>query len=136
MSLRLAAIVEALGGELHGDADRVVERLAPLESAGPEALSFLVPNPRLAGLLARTGAGCVIVAPAMREAAQARGDCIVTPDPYLYFARLTQLWKKEHGPFLAPGIHPSAVVEEDASIDPTAHVGALCFVGRGARIGA
>ncbi|RRD57131.1 UDP-3-O-(3-hydroxymyristoyl)glucosamine N-acyltransferase [Comamonadaceae bacterium OH2545_COT-014] len=136
MSLRLAAIVEALGGELHGDAGRVVERLAPLESAGPEALSFLVPNPRLAGLLARTRAGCVIVAPAMREAALARGDCIVTPDPYLYFARLTQLWKKEHGPFRAPGIHPSAVVEEGASIDPTAHVGALCFVGRGARIGA
>lgn len=136
MSLSLAAIVEALGGELRGSPEREVARLASLETATPADISFLVPNPKLAGLLAQTQAGCIIVAPAMQEAAGARGDCIVASDPYLYFARLTQLWKRTHLPPEPAGIHPSAVVEEGAQVHPAARVGALCFVGSGARIGA
>ncbi len=139
MSLRLDTIVESLGGELHGDDQRLITRLAPLEQAQPSELSYLV-DPRLTHLLATTRAGCVIVAPAMAAAARRRGggggDCIVTDDPHLYFARLTQLWRRRHGGAAAPGIHPSAVVEAGAEIDPSASVGALCFVGRGARIGA
>ncbi len=139
MSLRLDTIVESLGGELHGDGQRLITRLAPLEQAQPSELSYLV-DPRLTQLLATTRAGCVVVAPAMAAAARQRGDggsdCIVTDDPHLYFARLTQLWRRRHGGAAAPGIHPSAVVEAGAVIDPSASVGALCFIGRGARIGA
>lgn len=135
MTLRLGAIVQALGGELHGDPQRAVTRLAPLESAQPSELSFLV-NPRLTQLLAGSRAGCVIVGPQQAEAARARGDCIVSDEPHLYFARLTQMWRRLHGGTPRPGVHPSAVVEEGAWVDPTASVGALSFVGRGARIGA
>ena len=133
MTLRTGAIVQALGGELLGDADRLITRLAPLESAQATELSFLV-NPRLTQMLADSQAGCVIVGPATAEAARARGDCIVADNPHLYFARVTQMWKRLHGGARA-GIHPSAVVEEGAFVHPTASVGALSFVGRGARIG-
>ncbi|WP_028605661.1 UDP-3-O-(3-hydroxymyristoyl)glucosamine N-acyltransferase [Ottowia thiooxydans] len=135
MSLRVGAIVEALGGELFGDSERIVTRLAPLENAEASELSYLV-NPKLAHLLTKTRAGCVVVAPAQAEEAKQRGDCIVTSDPHLYFARITQLWKKVSGRVPSPGVHPSAVVEEGAWIDASASVGALCFIGRGARIGA
>ncbi|MBY4595304.1 UDP-3-O-(3-hydroxymyristoyl)glucosamine N-acyltransferase [Ottowia caeni] len=135
MSLHTGAIVEALGGELFGDPELAITRLAPLESAQESELSYLV-NPKLAPLLASTRAGCVVVAPAQADEAKRRGDCIVTPDPHLYFARLTQLWKRAHGRVPVPGVHPSAVVEEGAWIDPSASVGPQCFVGRGARIGA
>ncbi|MFT4195367.1 UDP-3-O-(3-hydroxymyristoyl)glucosamine N-acyltransferase [Ottowia sp.] len=135
MTLRTGAIVQALGGELFGDPDRLLTRLAPLEGAQASELSFLV-NPKLTHLLAGTRAGCVIVGPALAEAARSRGDCIVAADPHLYFARVTQLWKRLHGGTARPGVHPSAVVEEGAFVDPSASVGALCFVGRGARIGA
>ncbi len=135
MQLRLGSIVEALGGELCGNPERPIAGLAPLESAGDTQLSFLA-NPRLVRQLAGSRAGCVIVAPALREAAQARGDCIVTGEPYLYFARLTQFWKKQLGRAAAPGIHPSAVVDPQAVVDPTAAIGPLCVVERGARIGA
>ena len=135
MTLRTGAIVQALGGELFGDPDRHVTRLAPLEGAQPSELSFLV-NARLAHLLTSTRAGCVIVGPQMRDAARSRGDCIVADDPLLYFARLTQLWRRLHGGAARAGVHPSAVVEEGAFVDPSASVGALCFIGRGARIGA
>ena len=135
MALRLAAIVEALGGELQGDPALLVEGLAPLEQAGPGQLAFLS-NPRYQPQLAASRAACVIVAPALRDAAVARGACIVTADPYLYFARLTQLWKRQSAPPAGPAIHPSAVIDPDAVIDPGASVGALCVVERGARIGA
>lgn len=136
MALRLGAIVEALGGELHGSADTLIQSLAPLESADVSALSFLN-NPRYQPQLAASRAACVIVGPAMREAALRRGVCIVADDPYLYFARLTRLWKREHA-FAGDGggIHPSAVVDPLAVVDPTARVGPLCVVERGAHIGA
>ncbi|MFV0674192.1 UDP-3-O-(3-hydroxymyristoyl)glucosamine N-acyltransferase [Variovorax sp. tm] len=135
MSLQLGAIVDALGGELHGDAALPIERLAPLQNAQPDALSFLS-HPKYQQELAASKAACVIVSPAMREAAAARGAYIVTPDPYLYFARLTQLWKSHHARPEADRIHPSAVIHPEAQVDATARIGALCVVERGARIGA
>ncbi|MDM0112470.1 UDP-3-O-(3-hydroxymyristoyl)glucosamine N-acyltransferase [Variovorax sp. J22R133] len=135
MALQLAAIVEALGGELQGDPTRSIERLAPLQRATSAELAFLS-SPKFQKDLAASHAGCVIVSPAMRDAAAARGDFIVTADPYLYFARLTQLWKARLSTKRGERIHPSAVIDPDADIDPTAEIGALCVVERGARIGA
>ena len=136
MALTLGDIVKALGGELHGDAAVCIEGLAPLESASPSQLSFLS-NPKYQSQLAASQAGCVIVGPGAREAALARGAAIVADDPYLYFARLTQLWKRWHAPASAAArIHPSAVIDPEAFVDPTARIGALCVVERGARIGA
>ncbi|MEJ7929605.1 UDP-3-O-(3-hydroxymyristoyl)glucosamine N-acyltransferase [Ramlibacter sp. AN1015] len=135
MGLALGDIVAELGGELHGDPGLVIEALAPLESASAQQLSFLS-NPRYQSQLASTQAGCVIVAPTQRAAAQARGAAIVAPDPYLYFARLTRLWKRKVlGAGFSPGIHPSAVVDPGAFVDPQARIGPLCVVERGARIG-
>ena len=133
MTLRIGTIVETLGGELTGDAERVVTRLAPLERAQPSDLSFLV-DARLAHLLDSTQAGCIIVGPQVAAAARQRGDCIVVEKPHLYFARVTQLWRRAQGGPRA-GVHPSAVVEDGAVIDPRASIGALCFIGQGARIG-
>ena len=136
MELDLASVVAALGGELHGDASRVVTGLATLESAGEGDLAFLS-NPKYQSQLANSAAGCVIVAPAMQAAAQARGACIVTDDPYLYFARLTQLWKRRtRSDGGAPSVHPSAVVHRAASVHARATIGALCVVESGASIGA
>jgi UDP-3-O-[3-hydroxymyristoyl] glucosamine N-acyltransferase len=135
VALPLASIVEALGGELHGDADLQIERLAPLESASAHELSFLS-HPKYQSQLKASQAGCVIVAPSMREPALARGACIVVDQPYLYFARVTQLWKQRHPGPVRPRVHPSAVIDPEAVIDPHASVGALCVIERGARIGA
>ncbi|WBY02258.1 UDP-3-O-(3-hydroxymyristoyl)glucosamine N-acyltransferase [Ramlibacter tataouinensis] len=135
MRLRLGDIVGSLGGELHGDPGLAVQGLAPLESAGPSELSFLS-NPRYQQQLAASRAGCVIVGASMRDAALARGAAIVADDPYLYFARVTQLWKSRLAPPAGPAVHPSAVVDPQAQVDPTARIGPLCVIERGARIGA
>jgi UDP-3-O-[3-hydroxymyristoyl] glucosamine N-acyltransferase len=132
----LGQIVEALGGSLEGvERDVAIGRIAPLESAGPGELSFLS-NPRYQQQLAASKAACVIVAPAMREVALARGGCIVADNPYAYFARATQLWRRLQGRGALAGVHPSAVVDPGAFVDPTASIGPLCVVERGASIGA
>lgn len=136
MSLTLGQIVESLGGLLVGGAqDQVIRRIAPLESADAGSISFLS-NPKYLAQLAASQAACVIVAPAQQQQAQARGACIVVASPYLYFARLTQLWKQIHAPSGAGGIHPSAIVHPEAQVHPTATIGPLCVLERGAVVGA
>lgn len=135
MALQLGEIVAALGGDLHGDAALRIEGLAPLESAQPGHLSFLS-NPKYRQQLDASRAGCVIVGPALREQALARGAAIVVDDPYLYFARATQLWKRVHARPAGPAIHPSAVVDPEAVIGEGVRIGPQCVVERGARLGA
>ncbi|AKJ29010.1 UDP-3-O-(3-hydroxymyristoyl)glucosamine N-acyltransferase [Caldimonas brevitalea] len=148
----LGDVTAQLGGELIGPAERRINRIGPLEGATPSTLSFLS-NPKYQSQLAETQAGCVIVAPAFREAAAARGAAIVTDDPYLYFARLTQWWARRERPAPPAGIHPSAVVaptarigrevrieafvvvEDDAVIEDHAVIGSHCVIGQGARVG-
>jgi UDP-3-O-[3-hydroxymyristoyl] glucosamine N-acyltransferase len=98
-------------------------------------LGFLS-HPKYQSQLTSTQAACVVVSPELAPAAQARGACIVTPDPYHYFARLTQLWRTHHPLPAGPRIHPTAVIDPAAIVDATAHIGPLCVVEAGARIGA
>lgn len=135
MPATLREIAAQIGGELFGDPQRSIERIATLEGATPDAIAFLA-NPRYRAQLESSRAGAVIVAPAMKEAATARGDAVVVPDPYLAYARLTQWWVARERPAPPAGIHPSAVVDPSAAVDPSASVGPLCVVGAGARIGA
>jgi len=135
VSLRLGDIAEALGARLHGDAELRIARLAPLETAGPDALSFLS-NPRYQQQLMASGAACVIVAPALADMARQRGPCLVADNPYACFARATQLWKRHIAAALPAGIHPTAVVSPDAVVHATARIGPLCVLERGAEVGA
>jgi UDP-3-O-[3-hydroxymyristoyl] glucosamine N-acyltransferase len=122
----------------------VVHQIASLEAAGPDALSF-VAHARYAAQLATTRAGVLIVPSALVDQAAARGACLETPDPYLYFARLTQWWRArqsgddgESNPGIHPTayVHPSAVVSEGVSLGPFAVIEAGAIVQPHARVGA
>ena len=132
-------IVEAMqahGGELHGDGSIRVARIAALEHATADSISFLS-NPRFADLLDSTPVACLIVAPAMLDAASKPGRaCIVTDNPYAWYAHFTQWWKRRTRPAPEHHIHPSAVVHPEAEVHETAIIGPLCVVERGARVGA
>ena len=135
MALSLGFIVGQLGGQLIGSPEAQVQRLAPLQSAGPEDISFLS-HARYRTQLESSQAGVVILAPAMQEAAQGRRACILCEDPYLYFARLTRLWRAQHPMPARPRIHPSAVVDTTAQLAQDVVIGPLCVVEAGASIGA
>ena len=136
MAIRLGQLIEQLGGSLHGDPDFLVQKISPLETATSSSLAFLS-NPLYRSQLATTQAGCVIVSPEMQSFVRAGSACIVSPNPYLYFAKVTQLWRQqqvaEDG---EPLVHPSAVVHPKAVVHPTARIGPLCVIEKGARVGA
>ena len=134
MSLTLAAIVERLGGRLSGSPDLSIEGLAALQSAQPHQIAFLS-SPKYQNQLAKSEAGCVIVAPALESLASVGRAVIVTDDPYLYFARLTRLWKQTLVSDPGPRIHPSAVVHPQAEVAEDARIGPLCVLERGSRVG-
>ena len=145
--LRLEQLVARLGGEVAGDASVEVGRVATLEQAGEGDLAFLA-NRKYLAQLQKSRAAAVIVAPDARDLLNDRPR-IVTPDPYLYFARVAQLFSPPAP--VRPGVHalaavaavlpPSvqvdagAVVEEGALVGADVVIGAGCFVGRGVRIG-
>lgn len=135
MSLTLASLVDQLGGRLCGDPDWVIAGLAPLQSAGQDQISFLS-HPKYQSQLTASLAGCVIVAPAFEALACQGRSAIVTDDPYLYFARLTRLWKQTHQPNTGPRIHPTAVIDPLAWVAEDAFIGPLCVLERGAKVGA
>ncbi len=130
----LREITERLGGELIGDGGVRIASIGPLDSATASTIAFLS-NPRYASQLAGSAAGCVIVAPAFRDAAVGRGAAIVTDDPYLYFARLTQWWAERTRPRPERGIHASAVVDRSARIGADVSIGAFAVVESGAIVG-
>ena len=149
----LGELATRLGAELIGDPSVVVSRIASLDAADGDAISFLS-NPRYLPALATSSAGCVIVSPAHRDAAERRGAALIADDPYLCFARLTQLWAAQCRGTAEAVIHPSAVVhagarlahgvsvgplaviEDGAVVGEGAVIGAQCFIGAGASVGA
>jgi UDP-3-O-[3-hydroxymyristoyl] glucosamine N-acyltransferase len=132
--VRSGELAAQLGGELLGRDDLPLRGIATLEAAGPHDIGF-VAGAHQAARLPQSHAGLVIVGPGLRDAAAARDCTIVTPDPYLYYARLTQWWARHTRASFTPGVHPSAVVEAGAQVHAQAGVGALAYVGPGAVIG-
>src|SRR5687767_7392410 len=124
----LREIAARLGGEIVGDPDVRIERVATLENAGDGAIAFLA-NPRYLKQLAGTHASAVIVAPGSRDAASV--PRIVHDNPYLYFARVSALLKPASA--AVAGIHPTAVLASGAQVDPSAEIGPYCVLGRRVR---
>ena len=131
MTVTLTELIAHFGGELVGDGARIVSQIAPLDRAQPDEISFVSQSkylPQLAG----THAGAVILPVDARDATDL--PRILTPNPYLYFARVSALLN----PPLRPpaGIHPLATVAADAEIAADVCIAAGAVIGSGARIGA
>ena len=129
MGIALGELAVRFGCELSGDPDLAVDHVAPLQSAGPGALSFLA-NPRLAAQLAATRAVAVVLEP--RSAASCPVAALITSNPHALFARIAA--QLHPPPPLRPGIHPSAIVDARAQVDASCEVGAYAIIAAGAVI--
>jgi UDP-3-O-[3-hydroxymyristoyl] glucosamine N-acyltransferase len=127
----LGHLAEFLGATLRGPQDKEITGLATLQEAGPGQVSFLA-NPQYRKFLANTHAAAVLLKPA--DADGYAGDALLVADPYLAYARISHLFDPK--PKSAAGVHPTAVVAEDAFVDPAASVGAYAVIESGARISA
>jgi UDP-3-O-[3-hydroxymyristoyl] glucosamine N-acyltransferase len=129
--IRLAELATLVGATVEGDGERYVRRVAPIERAGDDAITFLS-SASMRHLLAQSGAAAVIVSPA--DAGGTNLPKLVHANPYVTYARVASLL---HPPASAvAGIHPQAAVAPDALVDPSAEVGPFAVVGSRVRIGA
>ena len=124
----LRELADRLGCALRGDGEVKVERVAPIEDAGPGALTF-VANAKWAAKLGTTRASAVIVAPSVETPLPS----LLSDNPYLSFARAVEVLHPRPAP--PPGVHPSAVVHPTAVLGEGVHVGPLAVVGARTRIG-
>src|SRR5262250_2490085 len=118
----LGEIAEVLQARLEGDPARVVVGVAPLDSAGPDQISFLT-DARYHDAARASRAGAFL----------AFADAEGLPAPTLRCAApqqaLIDLIRLFHPLVPAPaGVDRTAVVASDARIHPSASVGPLCVI--------
>ena len=140
------ADVAAAAGCIIPQCDAVlISGLASLDLAGPAEVSF-VASRRHAAALAQTRAGAVLVDIEMLSHVPSGTIPLTTANPMGSWAKVAALFHPIPG--ARPGIHPSAVISNDAHVDGTvevcahavieagADIGPRCTIGAGAVIGA
>lgn len=126
----LGELAVRFGLELRGDPTLRVSGVATLHQAAAGSLSFLA-NPRYRKHLAATRAAAVVLND--DDATGCPVAALIAPNPYLAYARIATVLYPP--PPAVVGIHPSAVVAEDAKIAASAAVGPFCVIEAGAEVG-
>ncbi|AIN59957.1 UDP-3-O-(3-hydroxymyristoyl)glucosamine N-acyltransferase [Pseudomonas soli] len=131
VTMTLGQLAEALGAELKGPEALEITGLATLQEAVSGQLSFLA-NKQYRKFLDDSTASAVLLK--AEDAEGFAGNALIVADPYLAYARISHLFDPK--PKAVAGIHPSAVVAEDAQVDASASIGPFAVIESGAHIGA
>jgi len=137
----VAEIARRTGASIGGaaQAELVLRDVAPLDTAGPDEVSWL-DNRKYLDAFRRTRAGAVFVEPTLAPQAPATATVLVTAQPYRGYALAAQAFHPEPPP--VPGVAPSAVIDpsarlgEGAAVEPNAVIGAGAEIGKRCLIGA
>ena len=127
----LRDLAERVGATLVGDGSVLIERIGVLDRAQKGAIAFLS-NPSYRHQLAATGASAVILAP--RDADATSLPKLVTPNPYVVYARVSAILNPP--PDGTAGRHDTAVVAASAHIPSTSMIGPHVVIGERVAIGA
>ena len=119
----LGELAATLGAKLEGDPDRRVTGVAPLETAGPEQISFLI-DARYRPAAEASRAGALLVADSMSGLP---APLLRSSSPQQALIALLTLFHPVAPP--PAGIDSSAMVARDARIDASASIGALAVIG-------
>ena len=134
MSIPLRAVLDALAMpfRIAGTPERTIEGAASIRQAEADDVTFCS-KPGL-DLIRETRAGVVLCLETHDVAAL--GDSgrtfVHVADPRLAFLRVVRTFFGEH---VAPGVHPTAVVEPGAEIGDGVHIGAFAYIAAGCTIG-
>lgn len=131
MAYTLAELAARFGGELLGEPTTLIRQVSPLSRAQADEIGFVSQGKYLSAL-GHTQAGAVILPPDARDATTL--PRIITPNPYLYYARVSAILNPPPRP--ASGIHPAATVAASAQVAPDACIDAGAVIGERAVVGA
>ena len=111
----------------------MIADVAPLESAGPDDLTFL-DNRKYHDAFARSRAGAAIVDERAVADAPAGMALLIAGNPYLAFARAAQVFYPPTP--VTPRRAASAVIDPAASVPPDCDIAEHVVIAAGARLGA
>jgi len=132
MAHTIRDIATALGAQAEGDLDLLVSRASEPQAAGPGDLALAM-DPKYAEGLAQGQARVALLWPGADWRALGLEAAIFAPRSRLAMAGLSRMM--DAGPVIAPGIHPSAVIDPTAHIAPDAAIGPFVVIGAGVTLG-
>ena len=122
-------IAEALALRFEGDGNTAVESVGPLDSAGPNQISFVGGRKAFDGAR-QSAAGCLF---APQDFEDTTGRAIIRANqPRAAFAAAVKLLHPP--PPIQPGVHPTAVIRDGAHVDAGAEIGPHVVIETGARV--
>lgn len=134
--MTVSEIALLLNGEVHGNGEATIARVAKIEEAGGQDLTFLA-NPKYVKFIATTRAGAILVGRSFdvsSSGAPKELAFIKVDDPYVAFLTVLKRLTPQIDPF-PTGIHPTAVIAPGARIGAGACVGAHAVIDEGATVG-
>ena len=135
MAIRLESLLAQCGGTLAGDGNLELAEFAPLARAGARQIAF-VSDAKLLPEAMASAAAALIVRPEWADRFERLGRTLwLHENPYLAFARASQLLVASAAVQDPPGIDPSATVHTSATIGTGADIGPRVVIGAGTRIG-
>lgn len=131
ITIKLGQLAEFLGATLRGDKDKDITGLAALEEAGPGQISFLAKPQYRKYLVDTQPLPCCssLQMPTVTPAMRCWCRILIWP------TRAFRIFF-DPKPKSSAGVHPTAVIAEDAQVDPAASIGAFAVIESGARLAA
>ncbi|MBT0956740.1 UDP-3-O-(3-hydroxymyristoyl)glucosamine N-acyltransferase [Alphaproteobacteria bacterium KMM 3653] len=132
MTHTVEQIASAIGAQAEGNLGLLLAGAAEPAQARAHQLAMAM-SPEFAEQIGQGAAQVAVMAEGADWRAYGLEAAILVPRPRFAMARVTQAF--DPGPEMAPGIHPSAVVDPSADIAEGASIGPLAVIGRDVRIG-
>ncbi|HOU02535.1 MAG TPA: UDP-3-O-(3-hydroxymyristoyl)glucosamine N-acyltransferase [Bacteroidales bacterium] len=132
MEFSAATIAGFLKGEIEGDPETVVHTIAKIEEGHQGALSFLA-NPKYEHFIYSTKSSIVLVNKNFVPSSKVEATLIRVENAYEAFASLLRLVDQSRP--RKKGIHPTAVIEQTASVGKDVYIGPYSYIGENCIIG-
>jgi UDP-3-O-[3-hydroxymyristoyl] glucosamine N-acyltransferase len=135
--MKLSDIATIVDGEIVGNGNAEIARVAKIEEAGPGDLTFLANLKYKKHVRTTTATALLVAKDVPLEEFSGRTPAlhfVRVADPYRSFVRLIDIFFPPPAP-LQQGIHPSASVARTARVAPDAAIGAFVSIGESCLIG-
>ena len=132
MKFTAQQIAGLIGGTIEGNADATVQTFAKIEEGMEGAISFLA-NPKYEPYLYSTASSVVLVNNDFSPSQPVKATLIRVPNAYEAIARLLSFYESQMAK--RQGIHPTAVIEESASVGEDCYIGPYVYIGEGVTVG-
>ena len=132
MEFSAKQIAELLQGDIEGNPEVTVNRLAKIEEGAPGSLTFLA-NPQYTPYIYTTRASVAIVNKSFEAEKEISATLIRVDDAYKSFARLLEYYNQIKSD--KKGREQPHFIAESASIGDDVYIGAFVYIGANANIG-